>query len=232
MALLRIASVGDIHAPKFLKEFERSLTAIDPKGIELFLFAGDLILKGNFNNISYVLDSIEENDLNCPVLSCFGNEEYSEVRDRLRELAGNRIRFLDDESVELQIRDLSVGIVGSQGSLETPTPWQARNVPNIETTYSKRISRIAELLAELKTDIRILLVHYPPTFRILEGEPKAFYRYIGCRRCERIVSKNMVDTVICAHSHMGSALAFVNGVPVHNVSLPAVHKISEIEIRM
>jgi Icc-related predicted phosphoesterase len=230
MVLIRIAAVGDIHAPKFLSEFERSLTAIDPTGIELFLFAGDLILKGNFNNINYVLDSIEQNGLNCPVLACFGNEEYSEIRDRVRELAGKRIRFLDDESVELRIRDVRVGIVGSQGSLESPTPWQARNVPNIKTTYSKRISKIAELLAGLETDIRILLVHYPPTFKILEGEPKAFYRYIGCRRCERIVSKRIVDAVICAHSHMGSALAFVNEVPVHNVSLPAVHKISEIEI--
>jgi Icc-related predicted phosphoesterase len=227
---LRVGAVGDIHAPRFLDEFERCFSAIDPTKIDLFLFAGDLILKGNSNNLNYVLDSIERIGLSCPVLACFGNEEYSEIRDDVRKLAGHRIRFLDDESVELQVGKVRVGIVGSQGSLESPTPWQARNIPDIETTYSKRISKLTQLLTGLKSNLRILLIHYPPTFKILEGEPRMFYRYIGCRRCERILSKDVVDIVICAHSHMGSALALVNEVPVHNVSLPAVRKISEIAI--
>jgi len=228
--MLRVAAVGDIHAPKFLNEFERSLSAIDATSIELFLLAGDLILRGNYDNLNYVLDSIEQNGVKCPVLACFGNEEYSSIRDDMRRLAGRKLRFLDDESVELKVRDIKVGIVGSQGSLECPTPWQARNIPNIERTYSERVDRLVQLLDSLKADLKILLLHYPPTFKVLEGEPKAFYRYIGCNQCERIISKERVDAVICAHSHMGSALAVVNNVPVHNVSLPSVHKISEIEV--
>lgn len=228
--MLRVAAVGDIHAPKFMNEFKRSLSAMDPSSIGLLLLAGDLILKGNYHNLNYVLESIEQNDVNCPIIACFGNEEYSGIRDDMRKLAGRRLRFLDDESAEVQVRGLKVGIIGSQGSLECPTPWQARNIPNIERTYSERIDRIVQLLNGLKADLRILLLHYPPTFRVLEGEPKAFYRYIGCDRCERIISKDRVDVVICAHSHMGSPLALVNDVPVHNVSLPSVHKISEIEI--
>lgn len=228
--MLRVAAVGDIHAPKFLDEFKCSMSAIDPKKIELFLLAGDLILKGDSSNLEHVLESIEKNGLNCPILACFGNEEYSDIRDDVRKLAGDKVRFLDDESVEFMLHDVKVGIVGSQGSLESTTPWQARNIPSIERTYSERIDKIAQLLTDLKTDLRILLVHYPPTFKVLKGEPKMFYRHIGCNRCERIISRNRVDAVICAHSHMGNELAFVNEVPVHNVSLPAVHKISEIEI--
>ena len=229
-ALLRVAAVGDIHAPKFLNEFKRSLSVLNPTSIDLLLLAGDLILKGNYDNLNYVLESIEQSDLDCPTLACFGNEEYSSIRDEMRKLAGRRLRFLDDESVEVHVRGLKVGIVGSQGSLESPTPWQAKNIPGIERTYSERIDRIVQLLDGLKADLRILLLHYPPTFKVLEGEPKAFYRYIGCDRCERIISKDRVDVVICAHSHMGSPLALVNEVPVHNVSLPSVHKISRIEI--
>ncbi len=228
--MLRVGAVGDIHSPKFLNEFKRSLNAIDPARIELLLLAGDLILRGNQNNLNYVLESVEHTGVKCPILACFGNEEYSDIRDDVRKLAGHKVRFLDDESAEVQVRNIKVGIVGSQGSLESPTPWQARNLPNIEKTYSERIDRIAQLLAGLKTDLRILLLHYPPTFKVLEGEPKMFYRHIGCNRCERIISKDKVDAVICAHSHMGNAFALVNEVPIHNVSLPAVRRISEIEV--
>jgi Icc-related predicted phosphoesterase len=104
------------------------------------------------------------------------------------------------------------------------------NVPNIKKTYSERIDKMAQLLNGLTSDLRILLTHYPPTYKVLRGEVRMFYRHIGCDRCERILSRDTVDAAICAHSHMGIPLAFVNEVPVFNVSLPAVHKVSEIEI--
>lgn len=225
-----IGAVGDIHAPKFLDEFKRSLTAFDSSRIDLFLLAGDLILKGNFTNLEYVLEAIEQKGINCPVLACFGNEEYSDIRDQVRKIAGDKVRFLDDEGMVLVVHDVQVGIVGSQGSLESPTPWQAKNVPDIEKTYSDRIDKIAQLLTRLETDLRILLTHYPPTYKVLKGERMMFYPHIGCNRCERIISKDKVDAAICAHSHMGIPFALVNGVPVHNVSLPVVHKISSIKI--
>jgi Icc-related predicted phosphoesterase len=228
--LLRVGAVGDIHAPKFLGEFKSCMSAIDPSKLDLFLFAGDLIMKGSFNNLEYVLEEIEKKGIDCPIVACFGNEEYSDIRDQVRKLAGGKVKFLDDEKVVLMARDVRIGIAGSQGSLESPTPWQAKNVPDIVKTYSDRIDKMAQLLNGLEADLRILLTHYPPTYKVLRGEMQMFYRYIGCNRCERIISKDRVDIVVCAHSHMGIPLAFVNEVPVHNVSLPAVHKVSEIEI--
>ncbi len=225
-----VGAVGDIHAPKFLDEFRRSLASFNSSRLDLFLLAGDLILKGNFTNLEYVLEAIKQKGINCPVLACFGNEEYSDIRDQVMKIATDRVRFVDDESIVLTVHNLQVGIVGSQGSLESPTPWQAKNVPNIEKTYADRIEKIARLLTGLKTDLRILLTHYPPTFKVLKGERKMFYPHIGCSRCERILHKDKVDTAICAHSHMGIPFALVNDVPVHNVSLPAVHMISFIEI--
>jgi Icc-related predicted phosphoesterase len=225
-----IGAVGDIHAPKFLDEFKRSLTVFDSSRLDLFLLAGDLILKGDFTNLEHILEAIEQKGFNCPVLACFGNEEYSDIRDQVRKIAGDKVKFLDDESMVLVVRDVQVGIVGSQGSLESPTPWQAKNVPDIEKTYSDRIDKIAQLLTGLETDLRILLTHYPPTYKVLKGEWMMFYPHIGCDRCERIISKDKVDAAICAHSHMGIPFALVNGVPVHNVSLPVVHKISSIKI--
>lgn len=228
--MVKVAAVGDIHSPKFLEDFKTCMRVIEFSTIDLFLLAGDLILKGQFQNISNVLNVLDENDVSCPIISCFGNEEYSEIREQIRSVAGTRIKFLDDESTLFQVDNSDVGIVGSQGSLEKPTPWQAKNIFNIEEIYAQRISRILQLLTDLKTDVKILLTHYPPTYRVLKGEKTMFYPHIGCHRCERIISESTVNAVICAHTHVGIPYAVVNGVPVYNVSLPAVRKISLIEV--
>jgi Icc-related predicted phosphoesterase len=228
--LVRIAAVGDIHSLKFLEEFKTCMHMIDCSAVDLFLLAGDLIFKGEYENIDEVLNVLEENRVVCPMASCFGNEEYSQIREQIRNAAGNRIRFLDDEGIIFHVGNLNIGVVGSQGSLEKPTPWQARNIPNIASIYAKRIGRIQQLIAELSCDVRILLTHYPPTYRVLKGEVERYYPNIGCQTCERIISASAVNIVICAHSHRGVPYAVVNDVPVYNVSLPAVHKITLIDI--
>jgi predicted MPP superfamily phosphohydrolase len=91
--LVRIGAVGDIHSPKFLEDFRLSLKSIDCSKLDLFLLTGDLILKGKASNIEAVLHTLEENRIGCPVMSCFGNEEYSTVRDEIRKRAENRISF-------------------------------------------------------------------------------------------------------------------------------------------
>ena len=230
MTLIRIAAVGDIHSQKFLAEFKTCVSNIESSAVDLFLLAGDLIFKGRHENIRDVLNVLEENHVSCPIIGCFGNEEYSQIREQIMRAVGNRIRFLDDEGIIIRINNLDVGVVGSQGSLDKPTPWQAGNLPNMGSIYSKRIRRIQQLLAELSSDIKILLTHYPPTYKILKGEIAFSYPYIGCQRCEKIISESSVNAVICAHSHRGIPYAVVNGVPVYNVSLPAVHKITLIDI--
>nr|MDO8098236.1 metallophosphoesterase [Candidatus Njordarchaeota archaeon] len=228
--MVKIGAVGDIHSPRFSEDFRVALRSVDCSKLDLFLFAGDLILKGKISNIEEVLDTLEDNEIECPILSCFGNEEYSNIRVEIAKKVGNRIRFLDDESITTKIRGVHVGIVGSQGSLESPTPWQSRNIPNVEKIYAERIDKISELLANLETDIRILLIHYPPTYKVLKGERRWFYPHVGCNRCEKLISSGRVDAVICAHSHLGIPFARVNNVPVYNVSLPATRKISVVEI--
>lgn len=228
--MIRIAAVGDIHAPKFLDEFRLSFGAIDCSKLDLFFLAGDLILKGQFINIQDVLALMRQNDVRCPIIGCFGNEEYSDIRDEVRRMAQEEVKFLDDEATVIDVRNVKVGIIGSQGSLEVPTPWQAKNIPNIGKTYLERIDRISNLVATLQADLKILLTHYPPTYRILKGERRMFYQHIGCNRCESIFSKGKVDAVICAHSHKGIPFALVDDVPVYNVSLPASRKLSIIEV--
>jgi Icc-related predicted phosphoesterase len=229
--LATIAATGDIHSPKFLDDFRIAMRSVESSTIDLFLLAGDLILRGGIENLASVLAVFDDNGICCPIIGCFGNEEYSEIRDQMKVAAGNRIKFLDDSSASLQVGSLNIGIVGSQGSLDLPTPWQAENIPGIEEVYSQRISRLSGILGRLVADVRILLTHYPPTYRVLKGERRTFYPYIGSQKCERILAGGMVTFAVCAHAHMGIPFAVAKGVPVYNVSLPVAHRITLIDVK-
>ena len=149
----------------------------------------------------------------------------------MRETFGDRITFLSDESFILTLEDgKTLGIVGSKGSLDQPTWWQSRNIPNIRQTYSQRIRIIRDLLQELEADFKILLMHYAPTFKTLGGERRAFYQQLGSKKLEDIIIGSKPDAVIHAHAHNGKRFALLEGVPIYNVSLPLNQAIPIIKL--
>ncbi len=229
-----VGAVGDIHGPRFLNLFKKGLSAL--KGnllndLTCLLFAGDMVLKGRSEDLQTIIRTLDNFEVGCPIISCFGNEEYEETHDMIQETFGSRVTFLDDDSFILELKDgKTLGIVGSKGSLDQPTWWQSRNIPNIRQIYSQRVSIIGDLLQELRTDFKILLLHYAPTFKTLGGEGRAFYRQLGSKKLETIVTKNRPDVVIHAHAHNGSRFALLSGIPIYNVSLPLTQAITVIKL--
>ena len=130
------------------------------------------------------------------------------------------IHFLDDQSTILKIGSVGVGVVGTTGSLETPTPWQARNIPGIDRIYKQRLDFVERHLQHMKTSLRILLMHYAPTYKTLEGENPRFYSTMGWNVYENVIAQQKPDLVVHSHSHRGKKMAWVDTVPVFNVSLP------------
>ncbi|MFX0088433.1 MAG: metallophosphoesterase [Candidatus Hodarchaeota archaeon] len=229
-----VAAVGDIHGPKFLDLFREGLDTL--KGsisydLTCLLFAGDIVFRGHINDLHTIIETLDDSKVDCPIISCFGNEEYEEIHDSMRETFSDRITFLSDESFILTLKDgKTLGIVGSKGSLDQPTWWQSRNIPNIRQIYFQRIQIIGDLLQELETDFKILLTHYAPTFETLGGERRAFHQQLGSKKLENIIITNRPDAVIHAHAHNGKKFALLRGVPIYNVSLPLNQTISIIKL--
>ncbi|MHA2397021.1 MAG: metallophosphoesterase family protein, partial [Candidatus Thorarchaeota archaeon] len=123
--MVKILAVADVHSPRHLGEFVKALAHHEQP--DVFLFAGDMINRGNAEEYTNVLDTIEKTlGSNFPVIGCFGNEEYSEVRKEILSIVGDRMIFLDEKSFILESNDFKVGIVGTQGSLDKATSWQRR----------------------------------------------------------------------------------------------------------
>ena len=68
--------------------------------------------------------------------------------------------------------------------------------------------------------MKILLIHYVPTYKILEGENPISYPELGCNAYEKVLIEQKPDVVITGHSHRGKKQVWVDTVPVFNVALP------------
>lgn len=213
-----IAAVSDIHTPNFFDQYVKTVEDLQKKP-NLFLLSGDIIHHGKVEEYQKVYNVLF-GKITCPIVACFGNEEFGEETRMLIKNQNPDIKFLDDESLILEIDEKSVGIVGSVGSLDRPTFWQRNNIPDVYDIYKKRIETVEKLLTSLNTDMKILLIHYAPTYKILEGEdPKAFPE-LGSKAYERVIIEQKPTLVITGHSHKGRKEAWIDTVPIFNVAFP------------
>jgi Icc-related predicted phosphoesterase len=221
-----IAAVSDVHSPRYYEQYVEAIGKLNVKP-DLFLIAGDMIYRGSVEEYQKVYNVLF-GKINCPIVACFGNQEFPEIREKIKE-SFKEIRFLDDQSIVLQIGGKSVGIFGSTGSLDTPTRWQKANIPNIERIFSQRIELAEKHLQRMFTDLKILLLHYSPTYKTLEGENPNFYSFLGSQLYENVIIKTKPSLVIHGHSHNGIKKAWVDTVPVFNVSLSVNKEIVVID---
>lgn len=230
--MVKILAVADVHSPRYLDEFVKALAQHEQP--DVFLFAGDMINRGNAEEYANVLDTIEQIlGSSFPIVGCFGNEEYSEVRKEIVSIVKDRMILLDEKSVILDIDGVNLGIVGTQGSLDKATSWQRRNIPSVKGVFKRRAKRAASLLKKMKdkVDHRVLLMHYSPCLETCEGEDTKAFSWLGSRKFYQVVVEHQPDLVIHGHVHnsvrhevrIGSSL-------VRNVALPAVGSITELNL--
>ncbi|MFH8086833.1 MAG: metallophosphoesterase [Candidatus Aenigmatarchaeota archaeon] len=212
-----IAATADVHSPQYYEDFVRVVDNLRIKP-DLFLIAGDMIERGDLKEYEKI-NNVLFGKITCPIVACFGNNEYEDLREKIKA-NHKEIRFLDDESIVLTVKELSVGIIGTTGSLDVPTLWQKKNVPNIEKVYEERINFVDRHLQRIFADFKILLVHYSPTYKTLEGENPQFYSNLGSQKYEKVLIERKPNLVIHGHSHKGTKQAWIDKVPVFNVAFP------------
>jgi len=227
-----IISTSDIHSPRYLNDFFLALRDIGGIKADIAILAGDLVERGNYQHFSPVYEALKNRAIY--IVSTFGNEDFPENRVFYREKYSSVI-WLDDEKIELEINNKKITIVGSEGILEKPTIWQL-NHGITEDFYMKRFEKIAEMLCNSNSDIKILVTHYASSFQTVFGEKKSAYPFLGYRVIEELSIKNekgkkcLPNIAIHGHAHYAKRTFYiVNNVRVYNVALPANKKIITIQ---
>ena len=196
---------------------------------DLFLLAGDIYEYRSPEIYGLILDFLKLAGWECPIVAVFGNREFDEDKDEIRKVCKKRITFLEDESIELNIKNRKIGIVGSEGSLDIPTWWQFSHVKDIKNIYDEKKEKVRELLKELKNDMKILLTHYSTTYKTLKGEDQRIYGGLGSKKYEEVLIETKTTFAVHGHAEYGIPMAFVGSIPVFNVAFNVNRKIVEID---
>jgi len=227
-----IAATSDIHSPNYYDLFIKSINNLTTEP-DLFLIGGDVIDRKTVMDTGTVkeyqkVSNVLFGKISCPIIACFGNNEFEQDWDEIKE-QNPEIKFLNDQSIRMKIKEIEIGIVGTKGSIDRPTWWQRNNMPNIWTIYKERIDKVDELLKNLKVDFKILLTHYPPTYKILEGEGVPRYPELGSNRFEKVLIERKPNLVLTGHAHRGKKQVWVDTVPIFNTALMLNEKIVVID---
>ncbi len=187
---------SDVHSPKYLSRFKESVRNLGR--FDVIFIAGDLMEEGNFEGLKALLNVIR--GLGDLVITVQGNEDYDESLKKALDLRG--ITWLLDEARVIEASGFRLKVIGSMGVLDRPTRWQERNIPNIREIYKRRFEWIC---SELESDgdlPAILLTHYAPTYRTLEGEDRRLWPMLGCERLEKcLLRRNAPILAIHGHAH-------------------------------
>jgi Icc-related predicted phosphoesterase len=232
---MKSLATADIHAPDYLNEFRKKLSEKCRTTRPNILFlAGDFVDRGKSQYMPQVIETLEECGADY-YIAVFGNDDYEEVRPALKKVSARIITWLEDSIINLEIKDLVLEIFGTTGILDEPTRWQSRNIKGIREIYQKRLEMLKEF-AEKEKDrgtIRIVLTHYPPTYKTLVGEPRFAWRQMGSSKAEKIIRETQtIDYIIHGHAHKSKVLETkIGSTTVLNVAFPARKDIVEVKIK-
>ena len=213
---MKILAIGDLDALfGDYKIFEKILQK--EKEPDAFLIAGDLTQWGTIEEYIKLVDAIKKMDWSCPIIACLGNHDPEGAEKKFSSVS-ERIRILNEERIQLNINGEKFWIVGSRGSLESGSLSYYIDAAK-HSDLEKRMRKIEELLSSCKGE-KILLTHYSPTYKTLEGEPQQIWGGLGDPRMERILLKTKVTFALHGHAHYGLPMAFVEKIPVFDIAYP------------
>jgi Icc-related predicted phosphoesterase len=90
---------------------------------------------------------------------------------------------------------------------------------------TKETLKLERALASLRTERRVVLLHYAPIAATVVGEPLEIHPFLGSSRLEEPLDRYHVDLTFHGHAHKGSTEGRTRGGrPVYNVALPLLRE--------
>jgi uncharacterized protein len=227
---IRVAAAADVHCrPNRQAEAKAVLAEID-EAADLFLIAGDLTTHGEPEQAEVLAEACRA--VKVPVVAVLGNHDWhANKRDEIVEIfTAAGIRMLDPGWEVVDIDGTEVGIAGVKGFVGGFPGCYLPDFgePSLRQVYAEASAEVDALDVGLKAiahcELRIALLHYAPVTDTLEGEPREIWAFLGTDRLGHPIVEHSPDLVLHGHAHVGSFEASLEGIPVHNVSVPVMRR--------
>ena len=226
---LRIAATADIHYGKHSKGKMVELFTHASREADVLLLCGDLTDYGIPEEAELLAADIRSH-VRIPTVGVLGNHDFESAQaegvSKVLEDAG--VTMLDGEATEIDDVGFA-GICGFGGGFGRRM-LNAWGEPLIKAFVQEAIDQALKLeqaLTQLRSDRRIVLLHYAPIRGTVEGEPPEIFPFLGSTRLEEPLNRFRVSAAFHGHAHNGTAEAATStGIPVFNVSVPLLQKSS------
>ncbi|MCP2276101.1 metallophosphoesterase family protein [Nocardia amikacinitolerans] len=235
---MRIAAVGDVHLGAESSGQLRPVLRELPMRADVLLLAGDLTRHGTLDEARVV--ATEFTDLGVPVIAVLGNHDHhSDAQDDITALLTDYgITVLEGSSTTVSVDGQTLGVAGTKG-------FGGGFAGKCASVFGERVMRefachtvmladsLRAALAELDTDITVVLTHYSPVSDTLHGEPREIYPFLGSYLLGEPIDEFGADLALHGHAHAGTERGTTpGGIRVRNVAEPvirAAYAIYELE---
>jgi Icc-related predicted phosphoesterase len=235
---MRIAALADIHfSPPVYERIREKLERVRDEA-DVLVLAGDLTNYGKTSEMEPLLNVLVR--LRLPTVAILGNHDYESGQEAelMRMMANEGIKILDGTGYE---RD-GVGFAGTKGFIGgfgrgVLTAFGEKEIKFIVQAAIDETLKLERALSQLRTEKRVVVVHYSPILATVVGETPEIYPYLGTSRLAEVIDRHGADLVIHGHAHHGKPTGKTNtGIPVHNVALallqcqnpPAAYQLFEV----
>jgi uncharacterized protein len=218
---MRIAATADLHfTPQNYDRIREQMNRVRDDA-DIMVLAGDLTNYGRPQEMESLLNALVR--LRIPIVAVLGNHDYeSGQQDELmRMMTAEGIKVLDGTGYE---RD-GVGFAGTKGFLGgfgrgILTAFGEPEVKAFVQTSVDEALKLERALSQLRTQKRVIVIHYAPIGDTIKGEPAEIFPYLGNSRLSEVADRHGADLILHGHAHHGSPDGkTTGGIPVHNVAL-------------
>ena len=218
---MRIAALADLHCNNTSHDWMRPLIMQIAQSADVLLLCGDLIDYGLPEEAMVLAKEISS--LKIPVLAVLGNHEFESGKpDEVKRIISDAgAVVLDGDAREVG----GVGFAGVKGfgggfGERALSPWGEETVKRFVHEAIDEALKLESALARLRSETRIVLLHYSPIQATVVGEPAEIFPFLGSSRLEEPLNRYPVTAVFHGHAHHGTPEGRTkNGVPVYNVAM-------------
>jgi len=222
--MIRVAAVGDVHVgADSVGTLRPSFDGIDGSA-DLLLLAGDLTKWGDPAEAQVLAEELS--DVAIPIFAVLGNHDHHLDRpDQVRcVLEKGGMVVLEGETAEVRIGGVSVGIAGAKGfgggfTGSSGTDFGEPEMKSFIRHTQAIAGTLGSALRTLRTEVRLVIMHYAPIKETLRGEPPEIYPFLGSYLLAEAVDRAGADLIVHGHAHRGVEKGMTpGGIQVRNVA--------------
>jgi Icc-related predicted phosphoesterase len=224
---MRIAALADLHCNNTSHDWMRPLIMQIAQSADVLLLCGDLIDYGLPEEAMVLAKEISS--LKIPVLAVLGNHEFESGKpDEVKRIISDAgAVVLDGDAREVG----GVGFAGVKGfgggfGERALSPWGEETVKRFVHEAIDEALKLESALARLRSETRIVLLHYSPIQATVVGEPAEIFPFLGSSRLEEPLNRYPVTAVFHGHAHHGAPEGRTKtDVPVYNVAMKLLQRV-------